>query len=203
VATTSRLSEWWGLVCVIILRLRTILIPLSIIVVGANLANNPLHTAIYDSPCAVANTSRLDKCWGAPDLCKKRRRFLFVCVFVREKVAEACTLVRAWLCVYVWICVRLCLHLRLYMCVLACARVCVCVCVCACTCVCVTTAQAESMRELQEEATAIKGYCRRAQVKKTLSKHTNWREWTSDIFFHCCVCVEDCVCVFVCLCVCL
>ena len=42
--------------------LRAILIPFSIIVVGADLANNPLHTAIYDSPCAVATTSRLDKC---------------------------------------------------------------------------------------------------------------------------------------------
>ena len=54
-----------------------------------------------------------------------------------------------------------------------CVGVCVRVCVCACTRVCVTITHSVSMRELQEEATDIKGYCRRAEVKEALSQHTN------------------------------
>ena len=77
-------------------------------------------------------------------------------------------------CVYVCESVRACVCTCVCMSVYVCACVCVCVCVCACTCVCIMTAQAVSMRELQEEATAIKGYCRRAQVKEALSKHTTW-----------------------------
>jgi len=55
---------------------------------------------------------------------------VFVCVFVREKVVEACTLVRTWLCVCV--CVNLCVPVRapVFVCFYVCACVCVCVCVC-------------------------------------------------------------------------
>jgi len=67
VTTNSKFPKWWGLVYKIILR--AILISLSIIGVGGNSGNKHHYTAIRDSPCAVAMTRRLRKCWGALDLC--------------------------------------------------------------------------------------------------------------------------------------
>jgi len=68
-----------------------ILIPLSVIVVGANSANNPHYTnsgdynhstANHDYTCAVATTSRLAKCRGALELCTECAMFVFVRVLV-------------------------------------------------------------------------------------------------------------------------
>jgi len=78
-------------------------------VVGANSGKNPHYTAIHDSPCAVATTSRLAKCQGALGLCKKRE-----CVCV-NLCAPMCA--PAFVCLYVCVCACACVCVCLYMCV--------------------------------------------------------------------------------------